>query len=335
MSSHPILLVGGSGAVGRSTARLLRAAHPGAPLLIGGRDLSKAQQVAAEIGDAQGVTIDLTDEDLGLHGRPVSAVAVFLRDERAAALRFAQNRGVPHVGIAPGVHEIGIEVAAYMHRPNAAAVVLGAEWLVGATTVPTLVFARQFGRIHDITIGALLDDQDEGGPAQTADLERVTKVPPPALARRDGAFVWRAGDEAEAVFRAADGTEMRATALSPYDVVGLATATGAPDVQFNLATGVSSTRRRGEPMSTEIIIELTGEDHAGRPLKTRHAVVHPQGQMPPTGLGVALILERLLGLDGDPAVPAGLYFPYQLLEPATYLARFEATGGTILTLEAS
>lgn len=55
--------------------------------------------------------------------------------------------------------------------------------------------------------------------------------------------------------------------------------------------------------------------------------------MPLTGLGVALILERLIGLDGKPATPPGLYFPYQLLDPATYLARLEQAGGKILELE--
>lgn len=128
---------------------------------------------------------------------------------------------------------------------------------------------------------------------------------------------------------------MEAVALSPYDVVGLATATGAANVQFNVATGVSSTRRHGGPMSTEIVIELAGEDHSGRPLRTRHAVVHPQGQFPPTGLGVAMVLERLVGLDGDPAVAAGLYFPYQLLDPSNYLARFQQIGGTVLELDAT
>ena len=332
MALDPILLVGGSGAVGRWTARLLRAAQPDMPLLIGGRDRARADAVAAEIGHAEGVALDLTAEDLGLGPRPVSAVAVLLRDERRAALRFARARGVPHVSIAWGVDEIGPEVAAYVHRPDAAPVVLGAEWLVGATTVPTLAFAQAFGRVQDISIGALLDDEDAGGPAQAADLERLTKAAPAALARRDGAYVWRAGDEARAAFRAVDGTLMAASALSPYDVVGLATATGAPNVQFHLATGVSSTRRRGGPMSTEIVIELAGEDHAGRPLRTRHAVVHPEGQMPLTGLGVAMVLERLLGLDGRPATPAGLYFPYQLLEPAAYLARLTQAGGTVLTL---
>ena len=240
---------------------------------------------------------------------------------------------MPYVSIAPGVHEIAPEVAAYVHDPGAAAVVLGAEWLVGATTIPTLQFAREFGRVCDIAIGALLDVEDVGGPAQVADLERLTRVPPPALARLDGSYVWRAGDDVDAAFRAVDGTEMMASALSPYDIVGLGTATGASNVTFDLATGVSSTRRRGGAMSTEIIIKLAGEDHAGRPLRTRHAVVHPQGQMPLTGLGVAMLLERLIGLDGSAPVPTGLYFPYQLLEPAAYLGRLAQAGGEVLTLD--
>lgn len=333
MSRNPILLVGGSGTVGRWAARFLRAAHPEVPLLIGGRDLAKATGAAGEIGGAEGVMLDSSAADLGLGARPVSAVAVLFTDERVAGLRFAQSRRVPHLSISPGINEIAPEVAAYIHDPHAAAVVLGTEWLVGATTVPTLAFARAFGRVHDIAIGALLDEQDAFGPAATADLERQTKTMPAALARRDGVYVWRVGDDAKATFRAVDGTEVEAAALSPNDVLALANATGAANVRFDLAVAVSSSRRRGEPMSTEIVIELAGEDHAGRPLRTRHAVVHPQGQMPLTGLGVALVLERLIGLDGKPPTPPGLYFPYQLLEPTHYFARLEQAGGAILKLE--
>jgi hypothetical protein len=88
-------------------------------------------------------------------------------------------------------------------------------------------------------------------------------------------------------------------------------------------------------MSTEIIIDLAGEDHTGQPLRTRHAIIHPEGQFPLTGLGVAMVLERLLGLNGERAPPPGLYFPYQLLEPAAYFSRLEQIGGRVLTLEAA
>jgi hypothetical protein len=326
--------MGGSGAIGRWTTRFLGAAHPDLPLLIGGRDLAKAREAAARLRHADGVALDLAADDLGLGGRPVSAVAILFSDERLAGLRFAQARGIPHLSISSGIYEIAPEIAAFMHKPDAAPVVLGYEWLVGATTVPTLEFAKAFGRVDDITIGALVDEQDTGGPAVAEDFERLTRTLPAALTRRGGRYIWRSGEDAKAAFPAVDGTRMEASGFSSIDVVGLATVTGAPSVQFNIATGVSSSRRRGEPMSTEIVIELAGEDHAGRPLRTRHAIVHHEGSAPLTGLGVSMILERLLGLDGNPATPPGLYFPYQLLDPATYFARLEQIGGKVLTLEA-
>ncbi len=333
MSPNPILLVGGSGIVGQHTARALRKAHPDVPLLIGGRDLAKTRDVADQIGEAEGVAINLAAPDLGLGDRPVSAVAVLFTDQRVAGLRFAQDRSVPYVCISPGIIELGPEVGAYIHRPDASAVVLGTEWLVGATSIPALAFARAFGRVDEIRIGALLDAEDAFGPASETDLERQTNIMPAVLERRDGAFVWRTGDDAASRFRAVDGTEVEASALSPNDLLGLSMATGAPNVRFDLAIGVSSSRRRGEALSAEILIDLSGTDPDGRPQRTRHAVVHPGGQMPLTGLGVAMVLERLTGLDGQPQTPPGLYFPCQLLEPEAYFARLKEIGTSILHLE--
>lgn len=50
MPLDPILFMGGSGAIGQHTARALRDVHPDVPLLIGGRDLARAQQAADPSG---------------------------------------------------------------------------------------------------------------------------------------------------------------------------------------------------------------------------------------------------------------------------------------------
>jgi hypothetical protein len=331
--SDPILLMGGTGAIGRLTARALRTVYPDVPLLIGGRDLLKSGQVASEIGQAEGVAIDPRADDLGLGDRRVRAVAVFYADERLTGLLFAQGRRVPHLSISSGVYEIAPEVATYMYSPSAAAIVLGYEWLVGATTVASLACAKVFSKIDEITISALVDEQDGGGPAVAEDFERLSQMMPAALTRRDGSYVWRSKDDAKAEFRAIDGTKLEGAGFSSIDVVGLAAATGAPNVQFNIATGVSSSRRRGGPKSTEIIIELAGEDHDGRPLRTRNAVFHPGGAAPLTAMGVSMIIERLVGLDGSAPTPAGLYFPFQVLDHATYLSRLQAEGGSIVPLD--
>jgi hypothetical protein len=324
--------MGGSGAIGHQTARALRAAYPDVPLLIGGRDLAKAQRTAEEIGGAQGVVIDSRAQDLGLGERQVSAVVIFYMDHALAGLRYAQKCRVPHLSISSGVFEIAPEIATYMHTPQASPIVLGYEWMAGATTVATLRIARAFSRVQDISLHALVDEQDTGGPTVATDFEHLNKMLPAALTRRDGVYVWREGEDARVSFHAVDGTPIQASGFSSIDVVGLGAATGAPNVQFNMGTGVSSTRRQGRPKSTEIIIELSGEDLVGKPLRTRHAVVHPAGAAPLTGLSVAMTLERLLGLDGQPPTPPGLYFPYQLLDADAYLARLEKEGGELRKL---
>ncbi|WP_434710696.1 NAD(P)-dependent oxidoreductase [Pseudomonas sp. R1-1] len=332
MSVHPILFMGGSGAIGHRSANALRAAHPDVPLLIGGRDLAKAQQAAEEMGGAEGVVIDPSAEDLGLGDRPVSAVAVFYMDHTLAGLRFAQKRQVPHLSISSGVFEMAPQIAGYIHTPNAAPIVLGYEWMVGATTVATLHLAKAFARVRDIRIDALVDEQDGGGPTVAADFEHLNRMLPAALTRREGAYVWREGEEANVSFRALDGTLMQASGFSSIDVAGLAAATDAANVQFNLASGVSSSRRAGRPMSTEILIEMAGEGRDGQALHARHALVHPAGAAALTGLSIAMLLERLIGLDGAPPTAPGLYFPYQLLDAAGYLQRLGKEGGELLEL---
>ncbi|WP_200840924.1 hypothetical protein [Geminicoccus flavidas] len=173
-------------------------------------------------------------------------------------------------------------MAAYMHRPEPSPVVLGAEWLIGATTVPTLEFAHAFRRVHDIAIGALLDDEDVGaGPGRQPEAPDQDHARGTRPSRRQLFLARRRRCQVQVP----RGRRDRDDGVRPvtYDVVGLATAAGAPNVRGDLATGVSSTRRRGEPIATEIVIELASEDHAGRSLRTRHSVVHPEGQMPPTG----------------------------------------------------
>lgn len=335
MSVDPILLMGGSGAIGHQAARAIHAIYPDVPLLIGGRDLTRAQNAAKEMGNAQGVALDTACADLGLGEQNVSAVVVLYKDHSLAGLRFAQSRGVPHLSISSGIFEIAPEIASFMHAPGASAIVLGYEWLVGATTVPALHLAKSFSQVDEIRIGALVDEHDTGGPAVAADFEHLNHLLPAALTLREGVWLWREGDEAKAVFSALDGSEINATGFSSIDVTGLAAATGARSVQFDLAQGVSSSRRRGGALSTEIVLDISGVDQAGQTLRTRHAVVHPGGAAPLTGMGIALILERLIGLDGQPPVAPGLYFPYQILDASHYLARLAQEGGEVLELPSS
>lgn len=323
---HPVLVIGGSGVVGAQAAAMIRRLHPGLPVTIAGRDLSKARAVADRLG-VQALSADLSGPDLGLPAEArFSAVIVFVKDDWSNALRFAQRHGIPHLSVSSGAFEIGIEAARFIRAPQAAPVVLASQWLAGAALFPTLEYAKAFRSVDSIHIGVLLDEQDMGGQAALADYERITQAGSAALTVKDGRFTWIAGEEATARYRSVDGVELPATAYGPLDVLSLANATGAKNIRFDLAFDISASRRRGEPFSTESVIALDGVLQSGERGRRRHTVVHPQGQAPLTALGVALATERALGIVGGEALKPGLYFPDGIIDPAYYVARMQEFG---------
>src|SRR5690554_5521881 len=120
-----ILLIGGSGTVGTIAAGLIRRLVPNLKLAIGGRDLSKAADVAARLGHAAGVAVDLSVPGLGLdHGEDYSAVAVLVKDDWLNSLRFAQDRGIPYISMSSGAFEIAPEVGLYIRSPDKATIIL-------------------------------------------------------------------------------------------------------------------------------------------------------------------------------------------------------------------
>lgn len=323
----PVLIIGGSGVVGSQAAKAIRRLHPGLPLAIGGRDLSRAQAVADEVRGAIGVRIDLDRADLGLdENAAFSAVVIFVKDERLTSMRYAQNKGIPYISLSSGTFEVGPEVAQYIHAPDKAPILLASHWLAGAAIFPVLDTLSSYETVDAIRIGVLLDEEDMGGPAALADYNRITGNAPASLTVKDGKLHWASGQEALARYRSVDGVELDAAAYSPFDVMALAARTGAKEIRLDLAYSVSASRRRGEPFSTEITLEVAGQAKDGEPLTRRHEIVHPQGQAPLTALGVALAVERMLGLAGGEAPKAGLYLPEVLIEPAYYVSRMKEFG---------
>jgi hypothetical protein len=217
-------------------------------------------------------------------------------------------------------------MAQYIHAPDRSPILVASHWLAGAAIFPILEFAKAFEAIETIRIGALLDEQDMGGPAALADYNRITGLAPAALTVKDGKLHWAAGDDSKARYRSVDGVELDAVAYSPFDVMALSARTNAGNIRLDLAYSESASRRRGEPFSTEILIDIAGRGKDGQPLSQRHEIVHPEGQAQLTALGIALAVERMLGLAGGKAPAPGLYLPEVLIEPAYYVERMKEFG---------
>ena len=76
-------------------------------------------------------------------------------------------------------------------------------------------------------------------------------------------------------------------------------------------------------------MEIEGEARDGTRRRLRQEIVHPAGQAPMTALGVALAVQRLLGLAGGAPVAPGLYTPHVLLDPETVVRRLQDIGTLI------
>ncbi|WP_394841713.1 NAD(P)-dependent oxidoreductase [Pendulispora brunnea] len=320
----PVLVIGGSGKVGRYFAKAFRKLQPKQPIAIGGRDLAKAKAAAEESDLAEAVRVDLARSDLGLpEGKKYSAVVVLLKDDTLNTMKYAQANGLPYVSFSDWFFDIGPEVALYVHAPKRAPVLFLGHAHGGTVTLATLHFAREFRTIESIDIGVVADERDSGGPAAKVDMDRLGGAVsrPPIL--KNGQWLWAGEDDANRRFTGADGREWQGRALPLLDVASLAAATDAKSVRIDYAL------RAGDGLSHESILEIAGTKKDGSTGRFRYALVDAVSHSETSARGVAFAVERLLGLAGGPEVAAGLYHPESLLDPGYVVERMQEFGTRI------
>lgn len=324
-----VLFAGGAGFVGRTAVRWFRKRHPNVRVLIGGRNLQLADEIAQEVGAAEAVTIDIDKFHLGLGDEVAVAAVVMLAPEAGLkGMKYAQDLGVPYLNINAAVTEIGPELAMFAHHAIAAPIVLASHWMAGAATFLALNIAKDFESIQSIKLGAIVDEKDSVGPAAIEDMERVHGMAPPALVFEGGRRVWLSTDAAKGKLESVDGRSLDATAFSTFDTVSLHAATGAPDVRFDLLNGESSSRRRGDEVATEIVAEIEGKSD-GRTKRSRSMLEFKYGTASLTGLSIVLSLASVLGLNDRSPVRPGLYLPELLSDPKWFLDELCTAGATI------
>lgn len=326
-SPKSVLILGGSGSLGSRTARFLRRLHPGLPITIAGRDLAKAARLAAEIGNADAVSVDIERADLGLPPETeYSIVVTAVRDRALNALRYAEARNLPYLALSDGAFEVGPLVARHVHMPHASPVVLLGHSMGGVPALAAIHFARSFKRIESIEIGLVFDPDDHFGPASAADVEHIVKNGPRPLALVNGQWHWLSPDEAKRRFTGVGGHEHDGETLGLMDLLSLWPSTGAESIRIDMAVGPTDTTRRGLPLSNEVIIEITGERDDGSHGRHRYELVDTEGYAALSARGVAVCVERLLGLTGEAPPTPGLYLPEVLINPAHLMQRLTDFG---------
>lgn len=323
---EPVLMLGGTGALGSRTARVLRALYPDLPLAIAARDQTRAEAFAATLGNASAIEVDLSRNSLGLPDHQTfSALVPTVRDLAYHSLRFAQDRRIPHIALSEAAFELAPVVAMFAHRPAAAPVLLLGHSHGGIPSLIAGQLARQFRQVSEIAISLIFDPEDPFGSGSRADMERITIAGPPPLALQAGAWRWLGEGDARRPIRSPQGPELAAEAVGLLDALSLAGSIGATSIRLDAAEG--RTARTAAGLAThEVVFEIAGDHVEHGPGRYRWQLTDPEGNVMLGARGVALATERLLGFDGGLPPGPGLYFPDQLLDGESVVGRIRAMG---------
>ncbi len=166
MGPGDLLVVGGSGVVGRRVSQRLAARFPGR-VTVGGRRPGHLQETCARIGhDAHAVIVDVNDPSSIERALPrVSTVVCCVRQERRELLQACVRRGLAYTDTAPDLTRWnGFEALDAAARASGACVVLGTGIAPGLSSVMAAELATRVGPLREIETSLLFSVGDELGP---------------------------------------------------------------------------------------------------------------------------------------------------------------------------
>ncbi|WP_439815487.1 saccharopine dehydrogenase NADP-binding domain-containing protein [Zavarzinia sp. CC-PAN008] len=342
--ARSILVVGGTGTVGAQACDLLRRRHPGLAIQVAGRRLAPAQALAAALGQATAVALDVTAEDplAGLATLP-AAILVAVNDSRDRLLRAATRRGIALVDIARWQSRVEDAERLLAAEGPRAPVVLASGWMAGVAALAVAAFRDPAAPAAQVDLDILFATADKAGPDSVAGFVEIHR---PFTIWRDGAPVQVASLGQARTVTFGNGVAARCRLFSCPDQAslvrtgharGVAARMGfdraAPGamlallVRSGLWARLSPARRSallhhpGPGAAHEFRLTIAGT--AG----TRRVRVHdPLGQTHMTAAGAVTQAERLLGLDGRLPVAAGTSYPEAAGDVAADIAALRAMG---------
>jgi len=355
VSSQDILIVGGSGVVGRRIAAELAPAY-GGRVVLAGRSLERAGMMAGLVG--HGVRARVIDVDIphaidgALEG---SAVVVNCIDQpHRLLLRAAIDRGLCYTDITPHLTQLGrgaaFEEIDASARASGARLVLGTGIVPGISNVIVRTLANALGGVDEIETALLLDAADISGPASFAyfvqelamsfDVHvdghdhrrrafsepRIVDFLPPVGPRLSYLFPFsdqvlypRTLGVRTAITRLAINPPWLARGLSLLSATGIVSLLASESVRGLLGRGKRDRpSKEGAPFALRVDVR-----HGSH---SRHATLAGRTQADAAALGAAGVARALA--EGMVQAP-GAWMPEQVIAPAPFLARLAAHGMTV------
>lgn len=329
-----VLIAGGYGVVGQQAAELIRKRHHSLPLVIAGRNPSKAEALARELTNTDIAMLDV-EQPNPLNGLKPRAILAVVNDPFDYLLVEAVRGGIPYVDITRWTERLKVAVSRVSAELFHAPVMLSSAWMAGVAAVVAVAVCHQLRALERIEISMLYSLKDKAGPNSAEYMDRMA-TPFEIMLNGERRQIYPYTDPRKITFPG--GYSAKAYRFDTPDQYTLPSTTGAETVAARIAfddavatnllvlltrSGIwklisgdrfTALRRSllynpGKGASHEIVIEAAGVDEYGNPKTVRATIVDPKGQTHLTALGALVQLERLLGLDGAPPPAPGIVYP--------------------------
>lgn len=306
-----ILIVGGYGMVGSNIARLIRQADERIEIILAGRTPQNGVSLAKELKHSETAYINLEEGFEISEFKNIDLIISAVDDHRNILRETAIANGIACIAVSELADQISPTAFLGLHKTIAAPVVYAGHWQAGLLTLMVKQQANKFSQIETIELAGLYDPKDNVGPLVANEVNGFVGE---ALIRKEGNWLSIKANENPRAINLHNQTAVVGYPLSTLDVPSIAAFTSAQNIRFDFITGESIGTSKGQHASHELYITITGTLLSGEKTKLSTIVSGPKGNSHLTAVGVYLITEKILGLNGQSAQKVGgLYLPETII----------------------
>ena len=314
--AQQIFIAGGYGMIGGNLATQLRARFPESTLILAGRTPQKGEALAAKLGNALTVSLDLLSGEIPQLAATSQLIISAVPDPKHALGEFAIRHNIAFIDITVGTADGYAPLLNMALQYQATSPIVPLGYYEAGMFLPLVdKLSRQFSSIDSVRLTALHDPED---PIGAVTEQELTQELAPAFVREEG--IWRytsAQDEIDLI----SGERAETTPFGILDVSAVAAMTSAENIRLDVAMGISEGQRKSAKASVELYVDMQGINDSGIPEAKRIIASDPQGQAHFTALGVVTVIEAMFESSFT-----GFVLPEQLLKPEVALAAMQQAG---------
>lgn len=323
-----ILIVGGYGMVGSNIARLIRQVDESIELILAGRNPQNGISLAKELNHSETAYINLEEGFDLSHFQEIDLIISAVDDHSNILRETAILNGIACIAVSELADQISPTAFLGLHKTIVAPVVYAGHWQAGLLTLMVKQLANKFSQIKTIELAGLYDPKDSVGPLVA---NEVSGFVGEALIRKGGNWLSLQAKQNPRTIELHNHSSAIGYPLSTLDVPSIAAFTSAKNIRFDFIVGESIGSSNGLEASHDLYITIKGTLLSGEKRKLSTIISGPKGNSHLTAVGVYLIAEKILGLNGQSEQKnGGLYLPETIVSSHNISNRLKEFGIEII-----